>query len=43
MSTAPKIKHVHYDENCPIMDRNEIDKLILGDESNADTTRTRVV
>ena len=41
MSTAPKIKHVHYDETCPIMDRNEIDKLILGDESNADTTLVR--
>jgi HPt (histidine-containing phosphotransfer) domain-containing protein len=38
MSTAPKIKHVHYDETCPIMDRDQIDTLILGDEGNSDTT-----
>ena len=38
MSTAPKIKHVHYDETCPIMDRNQIDTLIFGEESNADNT-----
>lgn len=41
MSTAPKIKHVHYDETCPIMDREQIDTLILGDEGNADTTLAR--
>ena len=41
MSTAPKIKHVHYDGTCPIMDRNQIDTLILGDESNTDTTLVR--
>ena len=41
MSTAPKIKHVHYDETCPIMDRDQIDTLILGDEGNADTTLAR--
>ena len=41
MSTAPIIKHVHYDETCPIMDRNQIDTLILGDEGNADTTLVR--
>ena len=41
MSTAPKIKYVHYDETCPIMDRNQIDTLILGNESNADTTLVR--
>ena len=38
MATAPKIKHVHYDETCPIFDRDQIDSLILGDEGNADTT-----
>ena len=41
MSTAPKIKHVHYDETCPIMDREQIDTLILGDEGNADTALAR--
>ena len=41
MSTAPRIKHVHYDETCPIMDRKQIDTLILGNESNADTTLVR--
>ena len=41
MSTAPKIENVHYDESCPIMDRNQIDTLILGDESNVDNTLVR--
>ena len=41
MSTAPKIKHVYYDETCPILDRDQIDTLILGDEANADTTLVR--
>ena len=41
MSTAPKIENVHYDETCPIMDRNQIDTLILGDESNVDNTLVR--
>ena len=41
MSTAPKIKHVRYDETCPIMDRNQIDTLILGDEGNTDMTLLR--
>ena len=41
MSIAPKIQHVHFDETCPIMDRNQIDTLILGDESNADNTLVR--
>ena len=41
MSTAPKIKHVHYDETCPIMDREQIDTLILGDEGNAGTKLAR--
>ena len=41
MSTAPKIENVHSDETCPIMDRNQIDTLILGDESNADNTLVR--
>ena len=41
MSTAPKIKHVYYDETCPILDLDQIDTLILGDEANADTTLVR--
>ena len=41
MSTASKIENVHYDETCPIMDRSQIDTLILGDESNVDNTLVR--
>ena len=41
MSTAPQIEHVHYDETSLIMDREQIDTLILGDEGNSDTTLVR--
>lgn len=41
MSTAPQIQHVHYDETCPIMDRDQIDTLILGDVGDTDTSLVR--
>jgi HPt (histidine-containing phosphotransfer) domain-containing protein len=41
MSTAPQIEHVHYDETCPIMDREQIDTLILGDVGDTDTSLVR--
>ena len=41
MSTAPQIEHVHYDETCPIMDRDQIDTLILGDVGDTDTSLVR--
>ena len=41
MSTAPKIENVHYDETCPIMDRDQIDSLILGDVGDTDTSLVR--
>lgn len=41
MPAAPQIDHVHYDENCPIMDREQIDMLIMGDEGDTDTALAR--
>ena len=41
MSTAPKIENVHYDETCPIMDRDQIDTLILGHVGDTDTSLVR--
>ncbi len=38
MSEAPKIEHVHYDESLPLMDREQIDMLIMGDEGDEDMT-----
>lgn len=38
MSNAPQIEQVHYEANCPIMDREQIDMLIMGDEGDADTS-----
>ena len=37
MSEAPRINHVHYDGNCPIMDREQIDMLLMNDEDDMDT------
>ncbi|WPJ97355.1 Hpt domain-containing protein [Coraliomargarita algicola] len=36
MSEAPKINHVHYDENSLILDREQLDMLIMGDEDEID-------
>ena len=41
MSTASQIKHVRYDETCPLVDREQIDTLLLGGESDADTRLVR--
>lgn len=41
MPEAPHIDYVHYDENCSIMDREQIDMLIMGDEGDEDTTLAR--
>ncbi|MGZ0654066.1 Hpt domain-containing protein [Coraliomargarita sp. W4R53] len=41
MPESPHIDHVEYDENCLIMDREQIDMLIMGDEGDEDTTLAR--
>jgi len=41
MSTAPQIEHVHYDETCPIMDREQIDTLLLSGDGDTDTRLVR--
>ena len=36
MPEAPHIDNVYYDENSLIMDREQIDMLIMGDEGDED-------
>ena len=41
MHQAPTLKNVHYDEQASVMDREQIDMLIMGDEGDADSTLVR--
>lgn len=41
MSKAPQIEHVHYDTELPVMDREQIDMLLMGDEEDTDTSLAR--
>lgn len=41
MSQAPILENVHYDEQAPVMDREQIDMLIMSDEGDADTSLAR--
>ena len=41
MPPAPQIELVHDDETCPIMNREQIDMLIMGDEGDRDITLAR--
>jgi HPt (histidine-containing phosphotransfer) domain-containing protein len=36
MSDAPQIKNVQYDSSAPLMDREQIDMLLMGDEDEAE-------
>jgi HPt (histidine-containing phosphotransfer) domain-containing protein len=37
MSDAPHVQHVEYDAAAPIMERGQIDMLLMGDESEDET------
>lgn len=41
MSEAPKIKNVQYDENLPVMDREQIEMLLMSGEDEDDTSLVR--
>lgn len=41
MPEAPQIEHVHYDTESPVMDREQIDMLLMSDEDDADTSLAR--
>lgn len=41
MSEAPIVENVQYDEHALVMDREQIDMLIMGDEGDADTSLAR--
>lgn len=38
MPDAPSIDHVIYDQTAPILDREQIDMLLMGDEDDVDTS-----
>jgi len=38
MSTAPSLENVEYDTHAPVMDREQIDMLIMSDAGDADTS-----
>lgn len=41
MPEAPKLENVQYDEQALVMDREQIDMLIMSDEGDADTSLAR--
>lgn len=41
MPQAPQIEHVHYDTESPVMDREQIDMLLMGDEDDVESSLAR--